>query len=498
MRVASVGALAALVLAVAAPARATEGADCLLEWRVPGAAPERAGVRARCRDGDSSCDADGTADGTCTFATVLCLNAEGCEPGRVERVRVRGWRKRSIVQALSALDYPLEAAACTDPVLLRLRVRQRATVTATVRDGRTRRADRDRLRLACDPAPQAAGRAVIVTTNFETGQLATVGVTPPHPLRHLGEPIHSDAVVRTAGGHVYVINRFFADNVQVLDPARGFRTVLQCSTGPGSNPHDIALVDAHKAYVTRYGERALWIVDPSAPFSCRGFRRGAIDLSAFAAANAGGVPDMDQMALVAGRLFVSVQRLDRQFAPTDNSQLVVIDTATDTILGAIVLSGRNAFGDASRLAQEPGTGKLLVSEAGNIYRTGDGGIERVDPFAPFDRAAEGFLITEAELGGNVTDFVIVSPTKGYAIIQTDALRNVLVAFDPSQRVVTGRLLSRTEYLPDIALAPDGTLWVADQTLPTPGIRIFDTTTDAQLTRGTIATGLPPFSMAFLP
>jgi DNA-binding beta-propeller fold protein YncE len=335
---------------------------------------------------------------------------------------------------------------------------------------------------------------VVVNTDFETGQLATVRVDAPRTVGHPPDPIHADAVVRVANGLVYVVNRFLGDNVQVLDPGRGFRTVLQCTTVPGSNPHDIVVADPHKAYVTRYDRTELWIVDPGAA-GCAGFRRGTIDLAAWA--DADGIPEMDQMALVGDRLFVTVQRLDRahQFAPAGKSLLLVIDTATDAVVGEIRLASANAFGDASGIGREPGTGKLLVNQAGDIFRTGDGGIQRVDPFT---LSGEDFLMTEDELGGNVTDFAMVSPTKGYAVVITDALRNVLVAFDPSQRIVTRRLLTRVDYLPDIALAPDGTLWVADRNLGAPGIRVFDPGDDHELTSGPIDVGLPPFALGFVP
>jgi len=323
--------------------------------------------------------------------------------------------------------------------------------------------------------------------------LATVGVEAPHPVRHPATPIHSDAVVRAAGGLAYVVNRFLADNLEILDPARNFATVLQCSTGAASNPHDVAVVAPHKAYVTRYGKSELWIVDPGAS-SCDRFHIGTIDLGPYA--DADGLPEMSQMAVVADRLFVTLEWLDRgqRFAPAGRSRLAVIDLTTDTVVGVVLLTGENAFGDASGIGREPGTGKLVVAEVGNIYRTGDGGLERVDPFT---LTAEGFFITEDDLGGNVTDFVLVSPTKAYAVLGTDALKNVLVTFDPTTRAVR-RLLTTDQYLPDIALAPDGTLWLADQSLPAPGIRIFDPTDDRQLTARAIAVGLPPFSMAFVP
>jgi DNA-binding beta-propeller fold protein YncE len=302
--------------------------------------------------------------------------------------------------------------------------------------------------------------------------------------------------VRSAGGLVYVVNRFLGDNLQVLDPARGMATLLQCSTGPGSNPHDVAVADPRTAYVTRYEERELWIVDPGAA-SCARFRRGVVDLGPHA--DADGIPEMDQMALLGDRLFVSLERLDRsrRFAPAGASRLVVVDTTRAQVVGTVELSGGNAFSETSGLAREPGTGKLLVAAAGSLFRTGDGGIERVDPDA---LRAEGFFITEDALGGSVTDFVVVSPSKGYAVVFVvdDPPRNLLVAFDPSRGVVTRRLLVRTQSLPDVALAPDGTLWVADQSRPAPGIRVFDPLDDRQLTRRAIDVGLPPFAMAFLP
>jgi hypothetical protein len=283
--------------------------------------------------------------------------------------------------------------------------------------------------------------------------------------------------------------------VQVLDPDRGFTTRLQCSTGVGSNPHDIVAVAPDRAYVTRYGRPELWVVDPSVA-SCDRFRRGTIDLSAFA--DADGLPEMSQMVLAEGRVFVSVQRLDRTrgFAPTGPSRLVVIDPAADAVVGSIRLTGANAFGDASGIAREPGGGQLVIGTPGDIYRVGDGGLERVDPVT---LTAEGrFLVTEEALGGNITDFVLVSATKGYAVVQTGDLRNRLVAFDPSGASPPRDVLVREGFLPDIALGPDGLLWVADMSQPSPGLHRIDPKTDRLLPPRVIDVGLPPFSIGFAP
>ncbi len=344
-------------------------------------------------------------------------------------------------------------------------------------------------------------RALVFATDFETGLLATVTTTAPHRVRRLGTDVFSDAVVRVSGGLVVVVNRFLADNVQILSPK--LRTRLQCGTGAGSNPHDILVVapgvrrkTPGKAYVTRYGGRELWVVDP-ATRGCTGFRLGTIDLGAFA--DADGIPEMDQMALVDSRLFVTVQRLDRNhgFAPTAYSSVVVIDTASDQPQAEIRLAGRNAFGDASGIAREPGGRRLAISTPGDLYTVGDGGIQWIDPDTLTADPA-GFFVTEDEVDGNVTDFVLVSPTKAYAIVQARDLKNRLVVFDPTVHGSARTLLSRDGFLPDIALAPDGMLWIADEARPAYGIRLLDPATDQLVGTRPINVGLPPFSLGFLP
>ena len=49
----------------------------------------------------------------------------------------------------------------------------------------------------------------------------------------------------------------------------------------------------------------------------------------------------------------------------------------------------------------------------------------------------------------------------------------------------------------MALTPDNTeLWLTDRTAEKPGIRIFDTVTDAEITEEPINVGLPPSAICF--
>jgi hypothetical protein len=483
------------------PALSRQGESCLAAWRVTGVPDALGSRRINCRDGDPACDVDGTPDGTCTISATLCLDVGGCAQGPIQSIRVDGSDAGAAAALMGELNAPITGPdTCTVPVeipvALDRHARRRATMRVQVTDAAGRR-DVDRLAITCERAGGARGeRAVVVNTDFETGQLATLPIRTPRRVQHPASQISSDAVMRTSGGYVFVVNRFLGDNIQRLDPGHGFRTVFQCSTGAGSNPNDIVVTAPDKAYVTRYGRPELWIVDPATSSSCDGFHRGTIDLSAFA--DADGLPEMSQTAVVGSHLFVSVQRLDRNhgFAPTGPSELVVIDLTSDTVITGIVLHGANAFGDASGIEREPGTGWLVLATPGDIYRVGDGGLVRVDPYTL--TAEDRFYVTEDALGGNILDFVLVSPTKGYAITQDAALHNHLVSFDPSNNTLLRDLLSRDAYLPDIILGPDGLLWLADQSLPTPGLRRFDPATDRQLPPGLIGVGLPPFSIGFAP
>jgi DNA-binding beta-propeller fold protein YncE len=316
--------------------------------------------------------------------------------------------------------------------------------------------------------------------------------------------IHSDAVAVEHDGLVYVINRRGGDSIQALDPQHGFASLWECSVGNGMNPHDLAIVAPNKAYVTLYESTELLIVDPSVGASCAGFVRGSIDLSALA--DDDGIPEMDTAAVVEGRLFVTLQRLDRNafFQPSDFSSVAVIDIASDTLLDAdpstpgpdgIRLARTNPFSGGRGLIFEA-NGFIVLGEVGSFGVIGDGGIERINPTT---LTSDGFLITEEELNGNLTDFVLVDDRTGYAIVSDLDFNNSLVRFDLAERRVTAVLATGPEFLVDIEFEPTrGEIYLTDRTLQRPGIRIFNAAEGTELTPEPIDTGLPPFDVVFLP
>src|SRR6185369_12822756 len=157
-----------------------------LGWQVGGAAATAGTMRLACHDGDAACDADGVVDGTCTFSVGLCVNPPTptrCTPGTVAHVDVRGADAAELAPAIATLALPVHgASACTPATAVRVAVRRRARMSTAARDEDSGRTDRDGLVLRCRRARRvgaAAPLAIVATTDFETGLLASVRVTPP-------------------------------------------------------------------------------------------------------------------------------------------------------------------------------------------------------------------------------------------------------------------------------------------------------------------------------
>jgi len=341
------------------------------------------------------------------------------------------------------------------------------------------------------PLGGGSNNAYVVTTDFSTGGLSVIdldtrAVTPNVAV------VHSDATLRVHNGLIYVINRFGQDNIQIIDPAKHYATMRQFSTGNGSNPQDIVFATALKAYVSVYGSASLLIVHPTS-----GFPIGSISLADFA--DSDGLPEMAHMALVGPYLFVACQRLT-SFAPSNPSVVAVIDVRTDTVVDVdpatagvqgIALTGRNPITD---FIYDAATHSLLIGCAG-AFGALDGGIERID-VNTFQ--STGFAISEATLGGDVTDIAWNGPNHSYAVISDASFNASVVAWSPATGALVG---SGPVYapggftIPDVAVNDRGELYVADNTFTAPGVRVFQTGTDTPLA-GPLNTGLPPNQIAF--
>ncbi len=341
-----------------------------------------------------------------------------------------------------------------------------------------------------------AGEVYMTMTDFEIGGHAVFN-SSTNTVQTGTANLYSDAVARSFNGKIYVIERWGGDNILIFDKDDLDTPLTQFTVGAGSNPHDILVLSETKAYVTRYGSAELLIVNPSDPEE----QTKTIDLSAFA--DEDGLPEMDLMVYTNGKVFVSLQRL-YNFSPSGLSQVVVIDPTTDTVFDvdpdtsgvqAIALSLTNP--NDMKYVKE--AGKILVSEAASAYSTVDGGLEFINPVT-FE--AEGILITEEQLGGNLGGgfgaFDMVDASEGYAIVAgADWTTNVwttnVVRFDLTSGTVTS-VANGTGFDHSDVLVLGDELILADRNYTNPGIRVFDVSDDSEITESPVSTGLPPFCL----
>lgn len=356
--------------------------------------------------------------------------------------------------------------------------------------------------LHCAGADQ--GRAIVSTAadNFSSAGIAVVALDD-HEARWSNGSIGNDSVIRWQGGKAIVINRKGYNSLQVIDIDQpDLPTIKECSVSDGfnSNPQDLVLLSPTKGYVTLYNGGKLLVIDPrildpSVDPPCKTLIVKRIDLSSF---DSDEIPDMDQMVAVDGRLFVSLQLLNPFPRPEVPGKLAVIDTTTDTLIGTVSLTISNIFGATKGLTYDEFSDRIYVSGPGvHAEDLTDGGIEVVNPHT---MESEGVILTGADVGGDVFDFVLAGSKRAYAIV-AGTLSNAVVEIDLDKRAVTRELVSSVELISDIELTESGELWVAmreDSLHENPGVRVFRVSDDTPLTAAPIFVGSLPFTLTFAP
>ncbi len=331
--------------------------------------------------------------------------------------------------------------------------------------------------------------ALVITTDWESGAYSTIDCSSLEAKKSV-QIIHSDAVCRfdPVTEQVYVIARFGADAIDVVHPGNGWQVTKEYSVEAGTNPQDIAVVSADRAYVDRLAAADLLVVHPTS-----GTVIDRVDISAYA--DQDGVPEAAMLYHLDGKVFVLLQRLDPNLMPTDSSGLLVLDGATGIVESDIALTGINPTG---KLRYSKAIERLVIIESGS-FGVLDGGIEY---FNPKDNTLSGFVITEEALGGDLVDAVIASENKGYAVVgvmEGESMSNRIVSFDPSTGTKLDDMLISDQWAYSyVDITPDNAeLWVSDMTMGTPGVRIFDLTDDTEITETPIDVGLPPAMICFV-
>jgi hypothetical protein len=224
---------------------------------------------------------------------------------------------------------------------------------------------------------------------------------------------------------------------------------------PGSTTihgiYGVAIDAAKNLWVSRADAGSIAILRPD------GSLDGTVDLSDL---DPDGVPDMNGILIQGGLAYVALGFLEYKDSelgtvvqPRQRGAIVVIDTATREIVDRIDLAGHNPV---QALVPTSNENEIVVATPG-VYDEGvldeiakDDGIDRVR----LDGSGEVTqLVSEAELGGSVSELVWGGPTEVYAIVlgeEPGINPTRVVQIDPTrpagQRVM--KELARAPYFED--------------------------------------------------
>jgi hypothetical protein len=341
--------------------------------------------------------------------------------------------------------------------------------------------------VVCGPvAPETRphGRLVVATEQYGSGGgITVIDLDTLEPSINVALT-HDDVTVRWFDGRIWVLNRFGADNIMILD-GRTYQLIKQFSVRPGANqpcnPHDLVFLDRCRVYLSCYEQARVYVVDPTAALGEE--LVGSIDLSSLA--DDDGLPEISHMALVDGLVYVAVERFDRSTGWTlvPPSYVAVLDPATDTLAGTIELAEPNPVGP---LVPIPGTSDLLVAVGGD-WSGGAAGLLRIDT----ETGTSALALTAAELGGLVASFYLGDDGCGHAVLMAPMTFDTGVVRFCTDGTVEACIPMGDQQLTAVARVDDGRLLVTDTTYTTPGVRIFDPEGCAELTTEPIPTGFSP-------
>lgn len=359
-------------------------------------------------------------------------------------------------------------------------------------------------------------RAFVTTSNFMMGGYAVGPIAPPS-LGLVNTPSPDQDHVPVQSGCL-VFNLLRGNDVlAVLDPTNipAVRSRINLRPNPlvdsgtsyEANPYDVEVIAPNRAYVSQYALSRIAIVDPTRDGSAG--ITGFIDLTPVRAAgdmDTSGSPEAIDMVRVGNRVFVAMQNLS-SFVPVANGSIAVIDPSNNTLVDAdpaaagtqpVSLTARNP----TAMVATPG-GRLVVASPGVLAfmppQALDGAIEAIDAST---LRPVGMRVTEAQLGGDLAGIVMLSDTRGWALVGRLAMGDAgasevrAVEFDLSTGTVGATVFS-TVATGGIALDPSGNVWVLDRSPARPGVRVFrpDRT---EVTMMPLPTGLPPSGIAFVP
>ena len=343
----------------------------------------------------------------------------------------------------------------------------------------------------------------VSSTDDATGAVGLVDVATKQIRRDLALA-QSDIGLSAHGSHLFVINRFGFDFVDVLDRDDDLALVSEFSVAidedRSSNPHDLIVTENDEAYVSLFGDDQIQVFDLSDPGDPKPLR--TVDLAAFA--DADGLPEMGKLVACGDVAFVAVERLDRDasWASVDGTHLVPFALGSDRFYewdaahpGAdeVDLLGLGAKALRADPRETGGHVGLLLSSGLERVDFAAGSSEWVISDAIFEAAGIGrYQLRDFDVGGDGNAYFAVA-TSDFSEHQIwraslDGEGQDLEMVVSGLQTVTGSM----EIVGDV-------LWFADTTIGSSGLRVFDIGAATVVEVGTpISTGLPPYGLLALP
>ena len=320
--------------------------------------------------------------------------------------------------------------------------------------------------------------------DFGSGVHALLEVEKPRSVQDNLLPTISDIKMAAQGSYFYRIARYNGDSVTKFDaaapatPIWQYSTMDESDTVATSNPQSLIFASDAKAYLPRMGSTRMWIVDP-ATTTAQGFKLGEVDLGDYA--DSDGLPEMTKGVVVDGKLFLILQRIDRDngWASTNTPYLVVIDTDTNEEIDTQSLGGENLYGiplpvkNPWDIVYNAAAGKIYVQGVGCYAASWSGtpaeytgGIASIDPASyEVEMIVDDGDDTEHPYG-NISGLAVVSATRGYFISYAGWGDNGIYGFNPTTGVVDESPVAAFPggtNIPALGVDGQGMLWVCSST-----------------------------------
>jgi len=337
-------------------------------------------------------------------------------------------------------------------------------------------------------APPPSPRAVVVAGSFTPGD---VGVMSSLDLGTMqlaqrvapNGAIGSDPIVRRVDDELFVVNRADGNNVTVLD-AKTFAVKEQLATGAGSNPQDVA-VFGDKLFVPVFGGSGVVVLT-----------RGSTTIDTIDLSNLDpdGEPNCISAFLVGTDVYVACELLDANFAPRGPGKVAVINASIQTIRTTLTLANANPFGVFEQMPELAG-GHLVIPTVPNFGDFSVGCIEKITPGET--PVVSGCVVANQAIAGYAArvDFQLVDASAIMWMVvskfDTEARGN-LQGHDLLTDCLWPEPISPpTQVLVDMAICPNDTVVVADQTMAANGLRVY--VGGIETTTTPLAIGLKPGS-----